>query len=60
MRHYDCNVADVERGCGDAEYAVDGLWRSDSDEVKACAEGDDEPDGIDRRLRERVHFAPKA
>jgi hypothetical protein len=55
----DGDVAYVQGWSGNIEDGRNGQRAADTDQIEAAAKGDDEPDGVDWRLREAIDLAPK-
>jgi len=60
MRNDDNNVANVQGWRGNVEDGGDGQRASNTDQIEAAAEGDDEPDRVDRRMCVAIDLAPEA
>lgn len=60
MRNDDSNVANVQGWRGNVEDGGDGQRASNADQIEAAAEGDDEPDRVDRRVCVAIDLAPEA
>ena len=56
----DRNVTDVKRGSGDVEDGNDCQGAADANEIETAAESNNEPDGVDGRVRDRVDLAPES
>lgn len=60
MRNDHCDITEVESRSANVENCDNGLRRTNTDEVEAAAERDNQPHGIYRGLREFVDFTPNA
>ena len=55
----DGDVAYIQGWRGDVENSRNGQRAADTDQIEAAAEGYDEPDSIDRCVREAIDLAPE-
>ena len=60
MRNHDSDVREIERRGRDIEDGHNRLGGTNPDQIEADTEDDNEPNGIDRRMRVRIDLAPKA